>query len=127
MNSSKRQYDLEQRLIDFAVKIIELAESLPNTRLSNHIRSQIFRCGTSPPANYAEAQSAESRSDFIHKIKIVTKEIRETRVWLVIIERASLSTKSHQLQSLIKESNELISIFVKSSKTAKANLKSLAR
>ena len=76
----KKKYNLEKRLIDFAVRIINVVEALPNTRAGNHIAGQFVRCGTSPAPNYGEAQSAESRNDFIHKIKIVLKELRETKV-----------------------------------------------
>ncbi len=65
-----KTFDLEDRLIDFAVRIISTAESLPNTRVANHIAGQLIRCGTSPAPNYGEAQSAESRADFIHKMKV---------------------------------------------------------
>ncbi len=116
--SEHKNFDLEERLINFAVRIIRLAEHLPNTKTGNHIRGQLLRCGTSPAPNYAEAQSAESRSDFIHKIKIVLKELRETRVWLVIIANASLVKSQTLLEPLIQECDELISIFVKSIKTA---------
>jgi len=68
MSKDKRQFDLEERLIDFVVRIIRTAESLPKTRAGNHIAGQLIRSGTSPAPNYGEAQSAESRSDFIHKI-----------------------------------------------------------
>ena len=85
MSKDKRQFDLEGRLIDFAVRIIRTAESLSKTRVGNHIAGQLIRCGTSPAPNYGEAQSAESRSDFIHKIKISLKELRETRIWLLMI------------------------------------------
>ena len=118
--SSSRNFDLQERLINFAVRMIQVAESLPNTRTGTQIRGQMLRCGTSPPANYAEALSAESRSDFIHKIKIVTKELRETNVWLLISTRASL-IKPERLEPLLKECDELISIFVQSAKTAKKN------
>ena len=118
MNSTKH-FDLEDRLINFAVRIIRLGESLPNTKAAKHIHGQLLRCATSAPANYAEAQSAESRPDFIHKIKVVTKELRETKVWLLIIAKASLMKPADQLQPIIKESDELISIFVKSARTAK--------
>lgn len=121
MNSNSRQFDLQERLINFAVRIICLVEGLPNTKTGNHIRGQLIRCGTSAPANYAEAQSAESRPDFIHKIKVVTKELRETKVWLLIIGRASLINPQTQLQSIANECDELISIFVQSAKTAKKN------
>src|SRR5688572_25786959 len=92
--SQMRPFDLEDRLVKFAVRIIKLAEALPNTKTGNHVRGQILRCGTSPAPNYAEAQSAESRADFIHKIKVALKELRETKVWLLIIEQASLINPS---------------------------------
>ena len=116
-----KKYDLEKRLIDFAVCIIDLVETLPNTRAGNHIAGQLVRCGTSPAPNYGEAQSAESRNDFIHKIKIVLKELRETKVWLQIIYRKRMTKSGSQTESLIAECDELISIFVKSVKTAEKN------
>ncbi len=75
MSKDKRQFDLEERLIDFAVRIIRTVESLPKTRVGNHIAGQLVRCGTSPAPNYGEAQSAESRSDFIHKIEVSLMEL----------------------------------------------------
>ncbi len=116
-----KKYDLEKRLIDFAVRIIDLVETLANTRTGNHIAGQLVRCGTSPAPNYGEAQSAESRNDFIHKIKIVLKELRETKIWLQIIHRKRMTKSGSQTESLITECDELISIFVKSVKTAEKN------
>ena len=119
MSKESRVFDLEERLIDFAVRIIRIAESLPKTKVGNHIAGQLIRCGTSPAPNYGEAQSAESRADFIHKMKVSLKELRETRVWLLIIVRANLIEPVSKLESLIHENNELISIFVTSVRTAK--------
>ena len=116
-----KKYDLEKRLIDFAVRIIDLVETLANTRAGNHIAGQLVRCGTIPAPNYGEAQSAESRNDFIHKIKIVLKELRETKIWLQIIHRKRMTKSGSQTESLITECDELISIFVKSVKTAEKN------
>ena len=121
-DQTQRHYDLLERMINFAVQILKLAESLPNTSTGKHIHGQLLRCGSSPSANYAEAQSAESRADFIHKIKIVTKELRETRVWLVLIARIPLVEEESNLNELIHENDELISIFVRSATTAKINL-----
>ena len=121
MSKENRIFDLEERLIDFAVRIIRIAESLPKTKVGNHIAGQLIRCGTSPAPNYGEAQSAESRSDFIHKMKVSLKELRETRVWLLIIVRANLIRPTSKLEPLINENNELISIFVTSITTAKKN------
>jgi len=115
-------YDLEDRLIEFAVKIVQLAESLPNTRAGRHISGQILRSGTSPAPNYGEAQAAESRSDFIHKMKVCLKELRETKVWLKMIVKANLDRSD--IKPLMEENDELISIFFTSISTAKKNLKS---
>ena len=114
-----RTYDLEERLIDFAVRIIRVTESLPKTKVGCHLAGQILRSGTSPAANYGEAQGAESRADFIHKMKICLKELRETRVWLLMIVRAKIIKPESKLDSLIDENNQLISIFVTSIKTSK--------
>ena len=119
MSKDSRIFDLEERLIDFAVRIIRTTESLPKTRAGNHIAGQLVRCGTSPAPNYGEAQSAESRSDFIHKMKASLKELRETRIWLLMIVKANLIKPTSKLEPLINENNELISIFVTSVKTAK--------
>ena len=121
MSKENRNFDLEERLIDFAVRIIRAAEFLPKSKVGNHIAGQLIRCGTSPAPNYGEAQSAESRSDFIHKMKISLKELRETRVWLLMIIRSNLIKPLSKLDSLIQENNELISIFVTSINTAKKN------
>jgi four helix bundle protein len=121
MSKDKRKFDLEERLIDFAVRIIRTAESLPKTKIGNHISGQLIRCGTSPAPNYGEAQSSESLADFIHKMKICLKELRETRVWLLMIVRTNLLKPASKLEPLIDENNELISIFVKSVNTAKKN------
>ena len=119
MSKDNRIFDLEVRLLDFAVRIIRTAESLPKTKAGNHIAGQLIRCGTSPAPNYGEAQSAESRSDFIHKMKVSLKELRETRIWLLMIVKANLIKPTSKLEPLINENNELISIFVTSVKTAK--------
>src|SRR3989337_3656475 len=119
MSKDSRIFDLEERLIDFAVRIIRTTESLPKTRAGNHIAGQLVRCGTSPAPNYGEAQSAESRSDFIHKMKVSLKELRETRIWLLMTVKANLIKPASKLEPLINENNELISIFVTSVTTAK--------
>ena len=113
--------DLQKRLIDYAVRIIALAESLPPTFTGNHIAGQIIRSGTSPAPNYAEAVSSESRNDFIHKIQIALKELRETDVWLKIIQSARLIDPPDRLNSLLEETNELLSILVASVHTARRN------
>jgi four helix bundle protein len=85
MLKAPRIFDLEDRLIEFGVRTLSLAEALPKTKAGNHIAGQIIRSGTSPAPNYGEAHSAESCSDFIHKMQICLKELRETRVWLLKI------------------------------------------
>jgi four helix bundle protein len=118
-NEKKRtKFDLQDRFIDYAVRIIKLSEKLPETKAGRHICSQILRSGTSPAPNYGEAQSAESKADFIHKLKISLKELRETEVWLKIIIRAELIQPS-KLSSLLLETDELISILFSSIETAK--------
>ena len=119
---SNSKYDLEERLIEFAVRIIDLAEALPRTVASKNLGSQIVRSGTSPALNYAEAQSAESKNDFVHKMKICLKELRETLVCLKIIMLKGYF-KENKLAALLQENSELISIFVKSIQTAKNNAK----
>jgi four helix bundle protein len=119
MPKETRKFDLEDRLIEFGVRIIRLAQALPKTRVGNHIAGQIIRCGTSPASNYGEAQSGESRPDFIHKMQICFKELRETRIWMLMIARANLVKSASKLEPLINENNQLISIFVASVRTAK--------
>ncbi|MBL7217239.1 MAG: four helix bundle protein [Desulfobacteraceae bacterium] len=121
MTKKNKESDLEGRLIDFAVRIIYVAESLPKTKAGNHIAGQLIRCGTAPAPNYGEAQDAESRADFIHKMKVSLKELRETKIWLLIAGKANLIKPASKLEPLIDESNQLISIFVASVKTAKQN------
>ncbi|HRT05947.1 MAG TPA: four helix bundle protein [Kiritimatiellia bacterium] len=111
-------YDLEDRLIDFAVRIIRLTEALPNTKAGTHVAGQILRSGTSPAPNYGEAQSAESAADFIHKLKIALKELRETLIWLKIISRASMIKSATLLAPLLQETDQLIAILFASVKTA---------
>ena len=118
-----KQYDLHERLIDFAVLIIEITDNLKNSKAGNHLSGQIVRSGTAPSLNYSEAQSAESRNDFIHKMSIVLKELRETHSCLKIIQRAKLYLQNEEnIIVAIKENNELISIFVKSIETSKSKL-----
>lgn len=117
----ERMFNLQDRLVDFAVRIIKLSEIIPENKAGKHICSQILRSGTSPAPNYGEAQSAESRADFIHKLKIALKELRETEIWLKIIIRSELITAPDQLTPLLTETDELISILFKSVETANRN------
>ena len=113
--------DLEERIIRLAVLIIEIVEAMPETRAENHLGGQLTRSGTAPALNYGEAQSGESRRDFIHKIKIVLKELRESSICLKIIYRTKLHRTEEKMIFALAESNELISIFVKSVETAQKN------
>ncbi|RIJ50057.1 four helix bundle protein [Maribellus luteus] len=115
------RFDLEERLIKSTAMIIRLAETLPNSPVGSHMQNQIVRSGTSPALNYGEAQSAESKKDFIHKMSICLKELRETFVALKIIKYSGLTKTVDLLEECFIENNELISIFVKSIETAKKN------
>jgi len=117
----KKQFNLEDRLINFSVLITVIVETIPHTRAGNHYASQLIRSGTSPALNYGEAQSGESRRDFIHKLKIVLKELRETIICLKIIEKAKLFKFHEKIETAIHENNELISIFVRRIATAQRN------
>lgn len=121
MKEEKKNFDLEQRLIDFAVLIVKIADSLDGSNASKLISGQFIRSGFSSALHYGEVKDAESRNDFIHKVKVILKELRETFIALKIIRQVPLS-KNHELVDLgITECNELISIFVKSIGTAKKN------
>ncbi len=116
----KQKYDLEQRLLEYSARIIKVVESLPMTRVGNHIANQLLRCGTSPYPNHGEAQAAESVKDFIHKMRISLKELRETSRWLKLIKYIKLINKSERLNGMLDETEQLIKIFVTSIKTARS-------
>lgn len=118
---TNRKYDLEERLIQFALNILEIAEKLPSTYIGRYFGNQLVRCGTSPAFHYSEAKSAESRKDFVHKLKIGLKELRESSTNMKIIKRKPLLDDPILDKSLI-ECEELISIFVKSIQTTKINM-----
>ena len=113
--------DIEERLIDFAVRIIKLCENLPKTRAGNHIAGQLLRSGTAPAALYAEARGAESPKDFVHKLKLCLKELNESRVWLKIIIRSEILPQI-KLHPLSQECDELCRVVNASIKTAQKNL-----
>ena len=116
-----KKYDIKDRLIDYAVRVIKLSEALPETKAGKHISSQVLRSGTSPAANYGEAQGSESPNDFIHKLKVALKELRETEIWIKIISKADMIKPSSQLEPLLKETDELIAILFTSIDTARKN------
>jgi len=115
-----QKFDLEDRLLEFASVIIDLSESLPATRAGNHIAGQILRSGTAPLPNHGEAEAAESRDDFIHKLKICLKELNETIIWLRILQ-GSIAVNPDFLSRLIAENTELCKILVASVQTARRN------
>ena len=118
------KFDLEDRLIDFSVLMIQIIEQVKKSKAGNLLTSQLIRSETSPALNYGEAQSGESHKDFIHKMKVSLKELRETRVCLKIIKRGKLTKNISLLNQILNENNELIAIFVKSIQTASGNQRS---
>lgn len=107
----------------FAVRIIQLAKHLESDKTGQTVALQVLRAGTSPAANYAEARSAESKADFVHKLRIVIKELNETAVWLRIIDKAGL-VASNKLVELNNECEELKRIIGASLRTARDHLAS---
>ncbi|MCX8092271.1 MAG: four helix bundle protein [Verrucomicrobiae bacterium] len=120
-SASGRKFDLETRLLEFASAVIDLSEKLPATRAANHVAAQLLRSGTAPYPNHAEAESAESPEDFVHKLKLCLKELRETRRWARLIQRQGWAAESATLPFVLAESEELIRIFVVSIRTARQN------
>lgn len=119
---SSKAFDLECRLLDYAARIIRLTEALPPSFAGKHIARQLLRSGTAPLAHEGEAQSAESRRDFVHKMKIGLKELRETSRWLQLVKNVPLIERDEKLDPLLQETDELIRIFVASIRTAKENM-----
>ena len=118
-----KKFDLVERLTDFSVSIIGIAENLPNTRAGNYLAGQMIGSDTSPALHYGEAQDAESNQDFIHKIKVVLKELRETGIALKIINKLKVFKDQEILTAAMDENNQLISIFVATVKTARSKNK----
>ena len=114
------RHDLEDRLIRFGSTTCGLAERFPRTPLGQHVALQLVRSSTSPFANYGEVQSAESRRDFIHKLGICLKELRETRTWLKFVREMNLATPE-LVESSLRECDELLAILATSIKTARRN------
>ncbi len=114
----KPAYDLEERLLEYSVRIIKIVEQLPKTRTGNHIAGQLLRSGTSPYPNHGEAQAAESSKDFVHKLRISLKELRESKRWLKLILKVPLIDKPNLIDDILEETEQLIKIFVTSVKTA---------
>jgi four helix bundle protein len=116
-----RRYDLEERLLEFASAVIDVSEKLPKSRAGNHLAGQLLRAGTSPYGNHGEAQAPESADDFIHKMKICLKELRETFRWARLIDRKHWLGHDSQLTFVLREGDELIRIFKASIQTAERN------
>jgi len=110
--------DLAERLLDFAVQIIRLVNFLPKTAVGRYVGGQLMRSGASPGSNYEEARGAESKADFIHKLGIVLKELKESRFWLKLIQRTGL-VASERVETLLRECKELCAIIAKSILTAR--------
>jgi four helix bundle protein len=121
-NIQGKKYDLEDRLLNYSIKVMEIVESLQPGMIGNHIGNQMLRAGTSPFFNHGEAQAAESNKDFVHKMKICLKELRETRRALLLVRAKPLTNQIGKTESLIGETEELIRIFFASIRTAKGNL-----
>ena len=118
--NSKQIYDLEDRLITFACQCLDVCELLPNAKAGNNLEYQLSKSSTATALIYGEAQAAESRSDFLHKIKVVLKEVRETRINLRIIKQKPV-IQNIKVEIALNEANQLMAIFLKSIETAKNN------
>ena len=119
-NEGRKGADIEERLLEFAVRVGKAVDALPDTRLARHIAGQLVRSGTSPAPNYAEACAAESKKDFIHKLAIALKELRESSVWIRMIVKSELIPEQ-RLEQLQDECDQLCRIIAKSLVTAKSN------
>jgi four helix bundle protein len=119
---NRSRFDLEDQLLDFSARVIRLVDALPNTRAANHLAGQLLRCGTSPYGNHGEVEAAESRKDFIHKLKICLKELKETRRWLRLVARSAMLPVP-KTTAILNETEELIKIFFSSIRTAERNAK----
>jgi four helix bundle protein len=116
----KRHYDLQDRLIDLAVQVTTICDSLPSTRVGKHVAGQLVRCATAPAPLHAEANAAESRRDFVHKLGICLKELRETHSWLRYLQRLGIGD-SCGIDEAVAETDRAIAIIYTSIRTAKRN------
>ena len=119
----KPSYDLEERLLNYGAGIISLTRKLNTDYAERHVGNQLLRSGTAPLSHHGEAQAAESPADFIHKLRLALKELRESERWLKLIARAELIAKSPDLSLLLNETDQLIRIFVASIATAEKRRK----
>ena len=119
-----RIYDLEDRLVDYTCRMIDVVEALPNTRAGNYIAGQLIKSCHSPTFNYGEVQAAESTKDFLHKMGVVLKELKECRTALKVIKRKEMIKPVSKLEAVYKETEELVAIIAKSISTAKKKVAS---
>lgn len=122
-----REFDLEARLLQYAAGVIRLTGTLEASYAHRHVANQLLRAGTSPLANHGEAQAAESDGDFLHKLKISLKELRESHRWLKLIELVPLTTRLDLLKPLLAETDELERIFNRSVQTVQMRIASTRR
>ncbi len=108
---------LQKRLVSFGSQIFQLTSQLPRTWQASHVAKQVLRSGTAAAANYGEARGAESRADFVHKLRIVLKELNETAVWLQLIAESSLLSREKMI-AIVAENQELCRIIAASIRTA---------
>ncbi len=116
-------YNLEERLLDFGAAIIVLTRKLCGDYAERHVGNQLLRSGTAPLSHHGEAQAAESPADFIHKLRIALKELRESERWLKLIRRSELLQNESAVAHLLDETDQLIRIFVASIATAEKRRK----
>ena len=119
----KPKHDLEERLLAYASDIIRLTDKLSTSRAGAHVANQLLRSGTSPLSNHGEAQAAESRDDFVHKMSVCLKELRESMRWLRLTARVPLVKDVAETEQLLAETEELVRIFKASIRTAKEKAK----
>jgi four helix bundle protein len=119
MAATNRNFDLEERLLDYAAAVVRFTERMSRTQAGIHVAGQLLRSGTSALPNHGEAQAAESNDDFIHKLSLCLKELRETRRWLRLAQRVPLVKEPASVEPLLAETEELIKIFYSSIATAR--------
>jgi len=123
MLMENKKYDLEDRLVEYGCRMIDVVETLPSTRAGNYIAGQLIKCCLSPAFNYGEVQAAKSRNDFIHKLGVVLKELKEWRTALKLIRQRELIKPIKRIDKIFKETEELIATVAKSIETAIKNKK----
>lgn len=114
--------NLENRVINFASKVLFVCDTIKPTESGKHLKSQLIRSGTSVALNFGEARSSESRKDLFHKISIVVKELRESQINMKLLKINNLTSDEAILQKTLEENNQLIAIFVKSLQTIRSKL-----